>query len=169
MFSSSRPASVILKNLSATTAVVALSTFVYFVLPFGWFGAVGAWGFVIVFLSGLLSVSAVIVLQVRRYRCHSVRRDTSLIGVIAALYLSVLFFAAVYFSLATAEPFAITQLRTKLDALYFSLTLVSTTGFGDIHPVSQLARAVVTVNLAFNIGFLGFAVAMLRAMGRRPR
>lgn len=169
MFPPSRPALATLKNLSIATALVAVCTLVYFVLPFGALGLVGAWGFVILFLAGLLTVSAVIIRRIRRYRSSVVRHDTSLVGVVAALYLSVLFFAAVYYSLATQQPLAIAALRTKLDALYFTLTIISTTGFGDIRPVSQLARAVVTVNLAFNIGFLGFAVGVLRAVGSRPR
>lgn len=167
MFSPSRTTRTTLKNLSITAAVVAVSTLVYFVLPFGSFGVAGTWGFVILFLAGLLTVSAVIIWQISHYRSSVVRRDTSLVGVIAALYLSILFFSAVYYSLAMREPLAISALRTRLDALYFTLTITSTTGFGDIRPTSQLARAVVTVNLAFNLGFLGAAVTILRTVGRR--
>ena len=51
-------------------------------------------------------------------------------------------------------------------------------GFGDVHPVGQLARAAVTLQIVFNIVFLGAALSLIsglfrtRAMGRmgtKPR
>jgi hypothetical protein len=53
-------------------------------------------------------------------------------------------------------------LSTKTDALYFSLTITGTVGFGDIHPVTQAARALVALHIAFNIAYLGTAVSALR-------
>ena len=50
---------------------------------------------------------------------------------------------------------------TKLDALYFTVTVVSTVGFGDITAVGQTARAVVTIQMIFDLAFLAIAVRVL--------
>jgi voltage-gated potassium channel len=157
------------RDLSAAVAVLLLTTFGYFVLPLAEFGAIGSWAFVAAFLVGLVAVGLLIIRQVRRYRRRPQGRSAPIAGLVASLYLAVLFFAAVYYSLAKQQPLAIPSLRTKLDALYFAWTITSTTGFGDIHAASQIARAIVTINLAFNVGFLGVAVTIVRTTSRSRR
>ena len=41
-----------------------------------------------------------------------------------------------------------------MDALYFTTVTFATVGFGDIAPTSELARAVVTVQMIAGLGFL---------------
>lgn len=154
------------RNLLTTTLAVAVSTATYYALPLRGFGIATLWMFVAAFACGLLVVAAAILVQVVRYR-SSRRHHASVAGVVAALYLAVLFFAAVYYGLANHAPASIASLRTKTDALYYSLAITSTAGFGDVRSVSQLARAVTTVHMAFNIGYLGVVVAVLRGSGRR--
>ncbi|MDA3648511.1 potassium channel family protein [Saccharopolyspora indica] len=158
----------VLIDLAAAVGSVAVCTGVYYALPIGVFGLVGTIGEVVVFGVGLLVVSVLIMVQVRRFRSGG-HHGSSMAGVVAALYLAVLFFAAVYFGLAQHQPDAIAELRTKTDALYFALSITSTVGFGDVHAVSQFARAVAAVHMAFNIGFLGAAVSVLRTKATRPK
>ncbi|MGP4019474.1 ion channel [Saccharopolyspora sp. 5N708] len=157
----------VLINLATALTAVVLSTVGYYLLPIGRFGVGGTVNWVVVFAVGLLAVSALIVFQVRRFRIGDARRGSSIAGVVAALYLAVLFFSAVYFGLAYHDPGSITGLRTKTDALYFALSITSTVGFGDVHAVSQFARSLAAVHMAFNIGFLGAAVAIVRGRARR--
>jgi voltage-gated potassium channel len=159
MFRYDVPRLVALKQLAIAVVVIAISTGVYFVLPLGPFGTTGTWTSVAIFTIGLVAISAAIERQVRRYRSGA----SSLIAVLASLYLAVLFFSAIYFGLAVHEPWTIASLQTKLDALYFALSITTTVGFGDIHAVSQVARGVVTVHMVFNIGFIGIAVSVIRA------
>jgi voltage-gated potassium channel len=77
----------------------------------------------------------------------------------------VLFFALSYYLLAISNPEAIDGVETRLDALYFSLTIVSTVGFGDVHAINQAARAVVSLQLVFDLMFVSLAVAAARAAG----
>jgi voltage-gated potassium channel len=169
MFRSDPSRPVFFPDVLAALAGFVLSTFAYFVVPFGEFGGIGTWGFVALFLVGLIAVGGLIIRQVRRYRLRTAGRAAPIVGVVASLYLAVLFFAAMYYSLTRYQPLAIESLHTKLDALYFALSVTTTVGFGDIHAVSQLARAMVTIHLAFNIGFLGAAVSIVRATGRYRR
>lgn len=168
MFGSDPPRRAALKNVAAAGSAIAVSTIVYFALPLGPFGAAGTWSFVTAFALGLLAVASVIVRQIRRYRPGTTRHG-SIASVVAALYLAVLFFAAVYFGLAVHDPASIASLHTKIDALYFSLTITATVGFGDVHAVGQLARAVAAVHMAFNIGFLGVAITVVRARSEPTR
>ncbi|MCI2422788.1 ion channel [Saccharopolyspora sp. K220] len=158
----------VLINLATALAAVVLSTVGYYLLPIGRFGVAGTVNWVVAFAIGLAAVAALIVFQVRRFRTRDVRRSSSIAGVVAALYLAVLFFSTVYFGLAYHDPGSITVLRTKTDALYFALSITSTVGFGDVHAVSQLARAIAALHMAFNIGFLGAAVAIVRVRAKRP-
>ena len=53
----------------------------------------------------------------------------------------ILTFAGTYVVLAD-HPGQMEGIETKIDALYFTVTTLATVGFGDIHPVGQVARVV---------------------------
>ena len=91
---------------------------------------------------------------------------------ICLLCLAVSFFARAYYLLAQL-PGQFDGLRTRTDALYFTVSTLSTVGYGDVHATGQLARAAVTVQIVFDLVFIGAAAAviseMLRARGTRRR
>ena len=164
MFRSDQSHWAVLRNLAISSAAVVVSTAAYYALPIGLFGIMGTWIFVVAFALGLSGVAILIAREVQRYRLGG---GASITRVVVSLYLAVLFFASIYYGLSVHKPTSITSLTTKTDALYFALSISSTVGFGDIHAVSQLARAIVTVHMAFNIGYIGVAVTVLRLP--RPR
>jgi ion channel len=45
------------------------------------------------------------------------------------------------------------------DAMYFSTVTLSTAGYGDIAPVSDLARAIVSLEMVISFGLLGFVLS----------
>ncbi|TDC92418.1 two pore domain potassium channel family protein [Saccharopolyspora aridisoli] len=144
---------------SASTAfAVALCTTGYYLLPVGEHGLGGTVWAVAAFAVGLIVIAVLVYFQVRGYRSGR----TSIAWVVAAFYLAVLFFAAVYHAMAVHAPDALAGLSTKTDALYFSLTITGTVGFGDIHAVTQSARALVALHIAFNIAYLGTALSTLQ-------
>ena len=69
------------------------------------------------------------------------------------------------------------SLARFVDAAYFSTITLSTTGYGDILPLSDVARALVSVEIIIGFGLLGFllsrvarvCVAGLRSGGGRSR
>ncbi len=69
-------------------------------------------------------------------------------------------FAFEYYSLSHAGASSFNMVLTKIDAIYFTITTLTTAGFGDIHPVSELSRLYVTaqelVDLVFTV--LGFGL-----------
>lgn len=89
------------------------------------------------------------------------------------LYVIVPLFALGYVAVDDADPDQFVGLATKTDALYFTLSTLGTVGFGDIYADGQLARVLVTVQMAFDLVFVAALVSLLggqireRAAARR--
>ena len=79
-------------------------------------------------------------------------------AVVVAVLLFVALFALLYMVMTTSNPGAFSMVLDKSAALYFAMTITSTVGFGDIVPVSTLARNVVTFQMLLNLVVLGAAV-----------
>ena len=61
-------------------------------------------------------------------------------------------------------------LLTRIDALYFVVTTLVTVGYGDIHPVGQLARALVSVQMVLKVGVLALVGGLVvRGLADRLR
>jgi voltage-gated potassium channel len=75
-------------------------------------------------------------------------------------------FAAVLYAM-NRDGTQVSGLDTRVDAVYFTVTTLSTVGFGDIHASSQAARLVVTVQILFNLLFLGVAVRVFIGAAKR--
>ena len=86
---------------------------------------------------------------------------------VLAVVLGVTVFAVADFVVARAGPGQFVGLETKTDALYFALTTLTTVGFGDVYAAGQVARALVVVQLLFNVVVLASAARVLTdSLGR---
>ena len=56
---------------------------------------------------------------------------------------------------------AFTQPMTRLDSLYFTVTVLTTVGFGDISARSELARAIVMMQMVADLALIGLVVRVL--------
>ena len=120
-------------------------------------------------LASLLVFAAVMVWQVRkiiRSRYPGVQAVEAL-GLIVPLYL--LLFASTYFVMERASAAAFTQPLTRTDALYFTVTVFSTVGFGDISPKSEAARVVLIVQMLGDLAVLGAGIRVLLGAVQRGR
>ena len=70
-------------------------------------------------------------------------------------------FAAVYYLTGLTEPDSFTQPMDKIDAMYFTVTVFSTVGFGDITAKSDLARTLVTVQMLVNLVVIGLVAKVI--------
>jgi voltage-gated potassium channel len=88
--------------------------------------------------------------------------------------LFLLLFAANYFLMAQSDPRSFNvHALTRNDALYFTVTVFSTVGFGDITATSQAARLIVVAQMLLDLLILGLGVkafvgAVQRGRERRP-
>ncbi len=120
-------------------------------------------------LIGLLVVAGVVVWGVRTIagaRYPGVRAAGAL-ALILPFFL--LLFASTYFVMERASAASFTQPLTRTDALYFTVTVFSTVGFGDITAKSEAARIVLIVQMLADLAFLGAGVRVLLGAVSRGR
>jgi len=68
-----------------------------------------------------------------------------------------------------ASAASFTQPLTRTDALYFTVTVFSTVGFGDITAKSEAARVVLIVQMLADLAVLGAGVRVLLGAVQRGR
>jgi hypothetical protein len=95
--------------------------------------------------------------------------DAPLWGLALALVLGILTFAMTDYLIAISDSNEFVDLQTRLDALYFAITTLATVGYGDVHPQSQFARAVVTIQMLFNLVVLATGGRILFTQARERR
>jgi voltage-gated potassium channel len=141
--------------------LIAAATAVYYQIPVPGRMREVSWG--ILFSCGVVVLGLLIVLAViRLVRAGEQARIRVLVLV---LTVTVLFFSYADESVAKL-PDQFVSLSSKTDALYFNVSTLATVGFGDVHPVGQLARAAVTLQIIFNLIFLGAAVSIISGFFR---
>jgi voltage-gated potassium channel len=118
---------------------------------------------------GLLVFTVVMVWGVRAIagaRYPGVRAAETL-GLVLPFFL--VLFASTYFLMERAAAASFTQPLTRTDALYFTVTVFSTVGFGDITAKSEPARVVVTVQMLADLALLGVGLRVLLQAVQRGR
>ena len=76
-------------------------------------------------------------------------------------------FASFYLSLATFAARNFSQPLDHTDSLYFTVTVFATVGFGDIVPLTALARLVTSVQMLLDLVVLGAVVRIVLFAARR--
>ena len=150
----------VLRGVLVTTALVVL----YYLLPMDRPLDTGT---AVRLLIGLLVFVGVTVWQVRAIagsRYPGLRAAEAL-GLIVPLYL--LLFASTYFVMERASAANFSQPLTRTDALYFSVTVFTTVGFGDITAKSETARVVLIVQMLADLALLGAGARVLLGAVRR--
>ena len=85
----------------------------------------------------------------------------SLIRLVVALVAGLLVFALADYVVANRRPGQFVGLDTRVDALYFALTTLTTVGYGDVHAQGQIARILVCVQMVFSIGVIATGVSIV--------
>lgn len=144
----------VIRSLLIVSALLA----VYFALPLR--GRASAAGLVIL-TGGLLGFVALFAWQLRTITTSESprRRAAEVLVISVAVYLLV--FSAAYVLMDRTDPSAFSTPITQVGALYFSVTVLSTVGFGDITPISDVARLAVTVQMLGDLVFLGLGLRLL--------
>jgi hypothetical protein len=156
----------LLRALGSTVALVAL----YYLLPLDRTSISVA----IAMLSvGLLGLVVLVAFQVRSI----IRATYPALRAVGALATSVplflLLFAGTYFVMGGISEGNFNQPLTRTDALYFTVTVFATVGFGDIVATTQGARLVVMGQMVAGIVIIGLGAriivdAVKRGQRRQP-
>ena len=120
-------------------------------------------------LIGLLAVAAVVVWGVKiitgsRYPGLRAAEARALI-----LPFFLLLFASTYFVLERNSAASFTEPLTRTDALYFTVTVFTTVGFGDITAKSETARILLIIQMLADLALLGAGIRVLLGAVQRSR
>ena len=76
-------------------------------------------------------------------------------------------FAVVYLVLDHQHPHSFSEPLDHISALYFTITVFATVGFGDITPITQQTRLVVSLQMLLNLVVIGVVVKLIIGVAQR--
>jgi voltage-gated potassium channel len=117
----------------------------------------------------LLAFTAVVAWELRAVIRSGLPGLRAIEAVAVCVPLFLMLFAATYFVDGRHDPAGFSEPLTRLDALYFTVTIFATVGFGDITPRSAEARGLVTAQMLADLVLIGFIAKVLFGLARRRR
>jgi hypothetical protein len=144
-------------------AIIAVLIGIYVVLPVTPNGETANW---LILTVGLLVFVLVLAWQVRAvyHSSRPVGRALEALCICLSLYLTI--FATQYLAESLETGSAFSQPLDKLAAIYYTVTVFATVGFGDISPVSDVARVMTTIQMIINLVVLGLGVRLLAGLAQ---
>ena len=151
-------------SLLGSLVVAAAVCASYFVLPLPTRLAASP---VLRLAGGLVVVGALLTWQIREILRSPYPGARAVGALVVSVPLFLVLFATTYVLLAERDPGMFSEPLTRLDAMYFTVTVFATVGFGDITAVSQTARAVATTQMVGDLVLVGLiARAIVDAVNR---
>jgi voltage-gated potassium channel len=156
-----------LLRAAGSTAVLVV---IYYLLPLDHSSAGVA---VTMLLIGLAALIGLVTFQVRSIIASPFPGLRGLEALATSVPLFVLLFASTYVVMATMSASNFSQPMTRSNALYFTVTVFATVGFGDITAKTEAARLVVTGQMITDLIILGLGArvivgAVTRGRQRQP-
>jgi hypothetical protein len=97
---------------------------------------------------------------------HPMLRAGVAMAIVIPLFL--VFFSWIYLNLSNTDPHTfVGGAMTHMTALYFTVTVFSTVGFGDITPHTDLARLVTTVQMLADLAVIAIVVRLIFGVASR--
>ena len=129
----------------------------YYLLPMTKPGINGT----VVLVVGLLAVAGFLAWQIREIFNSPFPRVRAFQTLLVGIPLLLCVFASTYFVIGLSQVDSFTQPMNKVGAMYFTVSVLSTVGFGDITAKTDLARSVVTGQMILNLVVLGLVIRLL--------
>jgi hypothetical protein len=122
----------------------------------------------------LLGIGLVLLVLLLVWQVRSVVRSPypvlrAIEAFVTATVLFVVLFAGGYAALSDVTPGSFSEPVGRVDALYFTVTVLATVGFGDIAPVTGPARLVVTIQMVCGFAFAALVGREFLAAVRRAQ
>ena len=151
-----------LRALATTVVMVVL----YYVLPLDRRSDAAVF---VVLVVGIALLATMIAWQVRAIETsdYPAIRAVQALSSITALFL--LLFASTYFVLSRDDPTTFTEVLDRSDALYLTVTIFATVGFGDISAQTEMARLAVTVQMLLDLVVLGLGIQVILGAVQRGK
>jgi voltage-gated potassium channel len=111
--------------------------------------------------AALIFFSVVLALEVSRIPKHSHPMLRAGVSMATIIPLFLVLFAWIYLTMSISSPAAFGGQLSRTSALYFTVTVFSTVGFGDITPKTDPARIVAMVQMLADLAVLAVVVRLI--------
>jgi voltage-gated potassium channel len=154
--------------VAAIRAVVTASVLValYYLLPLEDLSGDSAVGGLVIAILVFLALVAWQVWSILR-SAHPETRALQALFVVLPVFL--LMFASAYFVMGHAQPADFSEALTRSDALYFTVTVFATVGFGDVSAQGETTRLVVTSQMILDLIILGVGIRVILGAVQRSK
>ncbi len=111
-------------------------------------------------------IGALVAWQIRRISVAELPelRAAEALGIVVAIFLVA--FSAIYLSMSHHGASNFSQPLDQTKALYFTITVFSTVGFGDITPRTDPARLIVAAQMLLDLALIGAGVRLILNVAR---
>jgi len=151
-----------LRAAGSSTALVVI----YYLLPLDHSSAGAA---VTMLVLGLVALIGLIAFQVRSILASPFPGLRAVEALAISIPLFLLLFASAYLVIAARSAGSFSQQLTHTDALYFTVTVFATVGFGDITAKTEAARLVVTGQMIIDLIIIGIGAKIILGAVQRSR
>jgi voltage-gated potassium channel len=152
----------LLRALATTVALVAL----YYLLPLD---HSARWLAITMLVIGLVALIGLIAFQVRTIIVSPFPGLRAVEALATSIPLFLVLFASTYVVMGAIAADSFNQPMTRTDALYFTVTVFATVGFGDITAKTETARLLVTGQMIVDLIILGIGARVILGAVQRGR
>jgi voltage-gated potassium channel len=110
---------------------------------------------------GLVAIGGVIGWQARAIAVSDMPRLRAVETAVAGLAALLILYASVYVVMSNGRPASFSEVLGRTDALYYTMTIFATVGFGDITPTAESTRIVTMTQMLVGILAVGLAAKLL--------
>jgi voltage-gated potassium channel len=139
---------------------------IYYLLPLN---HAARWAAITTLVIGLVALIALVTFQVRAISASPFPGLRAVEALATSVPLFLLLFASTYVVMATISASNFSQSMNRTNALYFTVTVFATVGFGDITATTQAARLVVTAQMIIDLIILGLGARVILGAVTRGR
>ena len=90
----------------------------------------------------------------------------AVVAMARVLPLFIVLFAWIYVAMSANHPGTFSEPLTKSSSLYFTITVLATVGFGDITPVTDGARLIVSAQMICDLVVIGILVKLITGVAK---
>ena len=153
----------LMRSIARILGITLLLLVAYFAAPIGQDADVVG---VVVLVVGLVGFVALLMFQVSRILDSPMPQLRAAEALATVVPLLIVVFALFYVAYSAADPGAFSETITKVNGLYFTVTVLATVGFGDITATTDGTRIAVTLQMIIDLLIIGVVVKILIGASR---
>jgi voltage-gated potassium channel len=154
----------IVKTGLRAIVMAALLLILYFVLPIEHRAHQSVAARLVVALALFVAILAN---EIRLISSHDRPMLRAAVAMATVIPLFLVLFAWIYLTMARSDPSSFGEPLSRSSALYFTVTVFSTVGFGDIAPKTDVARLVTTVQMLADLAVIAVVIRLILGAATR--